>query len=57
VSKIHVPNVKNQKDTEEERDVKRQSMLLHTDLSVILTTLTEWSIAPKGEFYENNISA
>ena len=57
MSKIHVPNVKNQKDTEEERDVKRQSMLLHTDLSVILTTLTEWSIAPKGEFYENNISA
>jgi hypothetical protein len=44
-------NVKKLKDTEEE-DLKRQSMLLHTDLSAILTTLTEWSVAPNVEFYE-----
>jgi hypothetical protein len=49
-------NVKNLKDTEE-KDLKRQSMSLHTDLSVILTTLTEWSVAPKVEFCEKQISA
>jgi hypothetical protein len=43
-------NVKNLKDTEE--DLKRQSMLLHTNMSVNLTTLTEWSVAPKAEFCE-----
>jgi hypothetical protein len=44
-------NVKKLKDTEEE-DLKRQSMLLHTDLYVILTTLKEWSVTPNVEFYE-----
>jgi len=39
-------NVRNLKDTEEEY-LKMQSLLLRTDLSVILTTLTEWSVAPK----------
>jgi len=46
-------NVKNLKDTEEE-DLKRQSMLLHTNMSVNLATLTEWSVAPKAEFCERN---
>ena len=46
VSKIQVSNVRNLKGTEEE-DLKMQSLLLKTDLSVILTTLTEWSVATK----------
>ena len=42
-------NVKNLKDTEEA--LKRQSMLLHIDLSVILTILTVRSIAWNVQFY------
>jgi hypothetical protein len=49
-------NVRNLKDTEDE-DLKRQSMLLHTDLSVILTAFTTWSVAPTVEVYEKTISA